>query len=488
MQKLAAVVVAAACAAAFGQVTTELVTGGLALPLYVTQSPGDLSTRLFIVEQRGHAGTGNMGAIRIHKDGVLLPTPFLTRSPVTTGDEQGLLGLAFHPDYASNRKFYIYFTNFSGSTVIEEYQTSESDPDVADVSTRRTVLTFSQPFTNHNGGWMGFGPDGFLYIASGDGGSSNDPGNRATNITNGSVTQYLGKMLRIDPDGDDFPADSNRNYRIPPGNPFGAAGTAGAEIWALGLRNPWRNSFDRLTGDFWIADVGQGNREEVNFQPASSAGGEDYGWRCREGRAATNNTGCNTLPDTDPIFDYPHSNAFPPISETGCSVTGGYVYRGCAIPSLYGRYVFGDYCGGWVRAYDRATHTSQRILALGFGITSFGEDNDGELYVVLRGSGSNGSVRRIIPTTPPPDCNGNGRADCADIASGRSQDQNNNGIPDECECAADFNGDGQVDFFDYLDFVQAFDNEDPSADFNGDGQVDFFDYLDFVQAFDEGCE
>jgi DNA-binding beta-propeller fold protein YncE len=487
---------------AHAQYTTQTLANTLGRPLFATSPSGDF-TRLFIVEQR--VGTTSTGRISLYKDGALLPTPFLQVFNLSTGDEQGLLGLALHPDYNTNGYFWINYTNSSGTTIIARYRRDPANPDVA-LAASETVLTYAQPFENHNGGWMAFGPDGYLYIAAGDGGSGNDPGQRAQNIE-----VLLGKMLRLDVDGldnipgtaddDGFPADSARLYQIPPKNPY--VGVAGLdEIWHIGLRNPWRNSFDRATGDFWIADVGQDQREEVNRLPANDPnanvgqpgyqGGKNFGWRCREGLRCTGLSGCSICPQsvwTDPLFDYAHSGTpIPPVNVNGCSISGGYVYRGCAIPSLTGLYLFSDYCNGRIFTYDRSSGAVTQILSLGFGVTSFGEDAFGEIYVTLAGSGVNGQLRKISLTTPAgPDCNANGRRDACDILGGFSSDNNNDGIPDDCQCAADFNGDNTLDFFDYLDFAAAFDAEDPDADFNGDNQVDFFDYLDFVEAFDDGC-
>ena len=242
--------------------TTELVVSGLARPVQVVAAPNDYD-RIFIVEQR----SGSTGRIKIFNldTGTLNSTPFLSVS-VNTSSEQGLLGLAFHPNYESNGYFYVNYTA-SGGTYIKRYTVS-SNPDIADSSSAYTIMNISQPYSNHNGGWLGFGPDGYLYIGTGDGGSGGDPGNRAQDITN----QKLGKMLRIDVDG-------GSPYAIPSDNPFVGV-TGDDEIWAYGLRNPWRCNFDRATGDLWIGDVGQNAYEEITFQPASSNGGENYGWRC----------------------------------------------------------------------------------------------------------------------------------------------------------------------------------------------------------------
>ncbi len=355
---------------------TELIIGsGLSSPLFLTAPEGD--DRLFIVEQGG--------TIRIRQGGSLLGTPFLNISSIVlSGGERGLLGMAFHPNYASNGLFYVNYTNNSGDTVVAEYQVS-GNPNIANGTAVRTLMTIPQPFSNHNGGWIGFGPnDGYLYIATGDGGSGNDPGNRSQDITN----QLLGKMLRID-------VDSGTPYGIPPSNPFVGV-TGDDEIWAYGLRNHWRNSFDRLTGDLWYADVGQVAREEVNYQPASSPGGENYGWRCMEGFNCTGLSGCtcNSPSLTLPIHDYPRN-----CTTGGFSLTGGYVYRGCDIPDLNGTYFFADYvCDNiWSFRYDGATMTefqsrNAELIAGINSIASFGEDGFGELYIVSL----SGTVHKII--------------------------------------------------------------------------------------------
>jgi glucose/arabinose dehydrogenase len=254
--------------------STRLVTG-LARPVQVVAAPGDTS-RIFIVEQR----SGSTGRIRIFNldTNTLNSTAFLSQS-VSTSSEQGLLGLAFHPNYAQNGFFYINYTATNGSTTIKRFTVS-TNPDVANSGSGYTILTISQPYTNHNGGWLAFGPDGYLYIGTGDGGSGGDPGNRAQDITN----QLLGKMLRVDVDG-------GSPYSIPASNPFVGI-TGDDEIWAYGLRNPWRCSFDSETGDLWMGDVGQNAYEEITFQPASSVGGENYGWRCYEGNNSYSTGGC----------------------------------------------------------------------------------------------------------------------------------------------------------------------------------------------------
>ncbi|MBL8963238.1 MAG: PQQ-dependent sugar dehydrogenase [Phycisphaeraceae bacterium] len=466
----------AAVGAAHGQgLTTVRVASGLARPIYVTHAPGDPS-RLFIIEKQGR--------IRILKNGVLLTTPFLDIDPIVTGgtttnSEQGLLGLAFHPDYQTNGKFYVNYTAVAGSgdTVVAQYTVS-GNPDIAN-TTGTTIITFDQPQTNHNGGWIAFGPDGYLYIASGDGGNFNDqgtghtePGGNAQDIT----SNLLGKMLRVDVDGDDFPSDPNRNYRIPTGNPFVGV-TGDDEIFQYGLRNPWRNAFDRQTGDLWIADVGQGAWEEVNFSPAGSGAGLNFGWRCKEGNANFNfDANCATLSLTAPIWVYDHAGK--------CSITGGYVYRGCAIPELQGTYFFADFCSNDIWSFRYTTDsgiqefTNRRVELTPPGgltinaITSFGEDYFGEIYICDQGTtASNGEIFKIIPVSPGMDTDGNG-------------------IPNTCEpggCPADFDGSGFIDLDDYVAFVLAFEDGDESTDVDGSGFVDLDDFVAFVLAFEDGC-
>ncbi|MHC5024413.1 MAG: PQQ-dependent sugar dehydrogenase [Planctomycetota bacterium] len=397
---------AAAPDVAYGTVQpleTEQVASGLSLPLYVVAPPGDFD-RLFIVEQR--AGTTGRIKILDLNSGTVNATPFLSITGLATNNEQGLLGLAFHPDYANNGFFYVNYNPTNGDTVVERYQVS-GDPDIADANSGRPVIIIDQPQSNHNGGWIDFGPDGFLYIGMGDGGNFNDQGTghsaggNAQDITN----NLLGKMLRLDVDGDDFPLDEDANYAIPPDNPF--VGISGDdEIWAYGLRNPWRCAFDRATGDLYMGDVGQFSWEEVSFQPASSTGGENYGWRCMEAEHCTGLSGCTcNAPDLVlPIHEYGHGE--------GCSITGGNVYRGSAIPTLQGTYFFADFCSNtiWSFRYDGNTVTefTDRTAELDppggdtiVSITSFGEDAAGEMYICER----NGAVYRIKPGPVPPPAN-----------------------------------------------------------------------------------
>jgi len=356
---------------------------GLDRPLFVTAPAGDRQ-RIFIVEQRGQILLLNLA------DHSINATPFLTLSGLATENERGLLGLAFHPDYATNGLFYVNYTETGGDSVIAEYSVSEN-PDVAFTDETR-LLTFDQPQKNHNGAWMGFGPDdGYLYISTGDGGGGNDDdAGHDSDLGNGQdiTDNLLGKILRIDVDRDEFPADPDRNYGIPNGNPF--VGVDGAdEVWAFGLRHPWRCSFDRGTGDLWISDVGQSSWEEISFQPASSAGGENYGWNTMEGSNCFQAATCNQTGLTMPVLDYDHSNG-------ACSVTGGYVYRGTSIQGLTGTYFYADFCARWIRSFrvsnGQATElTEWTTLMPSSTVASFGQDANGELYII---AGS--SVYRIV--------------------------------------------------------------------------------------------
>ena len=375
---------------------TVRVASGLNLPVYVTHAPGD-ENRIFVLEKTG--------VIRVIDLTTGVPSVFLNINSIvggssSTNDERGLLGLAFHPDYQTNGLFFVNYTNNSSDTVVAQYSVL-GDPatsNTADASSAKSILFIDQPFTNHNGGWLAFGPnDGYLYVATGDGGASCDPGGRSLDITD----QLLGKMLRIDINGDDFPADGIRNYAIPADNPFVGI-TGDDEIWAYGLRNPWRNAFDSATGDLYTADVGQFNFEEINFQAASSNGGENYGWDCKEGNSAPV-PGCTftACPGglTDPIWVYNHN--------AGCSITGGEVYRGCAIPGLEGTYFYSDFCVSNIFSFEyngtTITNFTNRTSSLspsvgGFvinQITSFGLDARGEMYIVDQGSGSSGQIFRI---------------------------------------------------------------------------------------------
>lgn len=337
-------------------------------------SPVDIShagdDRLFITEKDG--------TIRIIEgNGNVLPQPFLNIDAKVNSQasERGLLGLAFHPDYQQNGYFYVNYSNNGGNTVIARYQVSAANPNQADPNSELILLTINQPFSNHNAGDLNFGPDGYLYIATGDGGSGGDPQNNSQ-----TRVQLLGKMLRLDVDNGD-------PYAIPADNPFVNDDSTLDEIWAIGLRNPWRFSFDRLTGDIWIADVGQDDWEEIHFQPASSTGGENYGWRCYEGFDTYNTNNCGPASDyVQPVQVYPSDGV------QGCSVTGGYVYRGENYPGMYGYYFYADYCTGrfWgLRPDGQGGWSNVELLNLSNQeFSSFGEDAAGELYVAGLGSGN----------------------------------------------------------------------------------------------------
>ena len=412
--------------------TTVRVAANLDHTVFVTYAPGDY-TRLFIVEKQGRIKILNLKTGVINAQ-LFLDIDNLVAGGTSTNNEQGLLGLAFHPDYQNNGFFYVYYT--SPGTVIRRYSVSE-DPDVADANNSLILLTFSQPFSNHNGGWIGFGPnDGYLYIATGDGGGAGDQGNRAQDITN----QKLGKMLRIDVDG-----NNAGNYGNPPDNPVVGI-TGDDEIWAYGLRNPYRSSFDRLTGDLYIGDVGQNAWEEIDFQPADSPGGVNYGWRCYEGDHAFNLGGCAPMNTMEfPIHEYSHALGF--------STTGGNVYRGCDIPTLNGTYFFADYVFPhlWSFAYDGnavqnfvSRYSELSPSSDGFvinQISGFGEDARGELYIIDQGSGSSGQVFKVIPvdaTVSPADLDCDGAVGASDLLELLASWGPCDG------CQADFDGDHVV--------------------------------------------
>ena len=332
-------------------------SSGYSSPLGI-ENCGD--SRLFIVERQGRI-------IICDSLGNRRQQPFLDISDsITSGGERGLLGLAFDPDYAVNGFFYVNYTNQNGNTQISRFRVKSSNPNVANRSSERSVLRIQQPFTNHNGGCMRFGPDGNLYIAMGDGGSGGDPNNNAQN-----TMSLLGKMLRID-------LRNGLPYKIPADNPFVDSLNYRPEIWALGLRNPWRFSFDALSGKMYIADVGQNFWEEINIQP-NGKGGNNYGWRCYEGKHPFNTSGCRSQSFyTPPAYEYFHSDS---LNE--CSVTGGFVYRGNIYSSLYGKYIFTDYCSGLFRTYHvQAGRKRVRIvLDADDGFSSFGVDKYNEMYV-----------------------------------------------------------------------------------------------------------
>jgi len=350
----------------------EQYVSGFSSPIDIAHAGDD---RLFIVERSG--------VIKIiDANDTTLPTPFLDIEDIVYSfggqGEIGLLGMEFHPDFANNGYFFVHYTNLNENSNISRFTVDPATPNEVDPATELTIMTINQPYLNHNGGCLKFGPDAYLYIGMGDGGSANDPQNRSQN-----TQSLLGKMLRID-------IDNGSPYSIPADNPFVADSDVLDEIWAIGLRNPWRYSFDRSTGDLWIGDVGQGTREEINRQPASSTGGENYGWRCYEGFNAFNTSGCSPASDYhDPVVDYNHS-------ASSCSVTGGYVYRGTQFPSLQGLYIYADYCSGriWTLTSDGVGGYTDDLSATysGYDISTFGEDAQGEMYLARRG---NGTIYRI---------------------------------------------------------------------------------------------
>lgn len=483
-------------------VDTRRVATGLIRPVFGASPPGDLE-RLFIVEQRGN--------IRIFDltTGTLSPGSFLNIDPLVSGgtsggDETGCLGLAFHPEYETNGFFYVYYFASGSQTRVRRYTVS-ANPDVADAASGVNIISIPQPFGNHNGGTIAFSPvDGYLYIGLGDGGSFNDPQNNAQN--NNSL---LGKMLRIDVDG-------GSPYISPADNPFQGVAGARPELWSKGLRNPYRWSFDMMTGDLWIGDVGQGSREEVDFEPPLT-GGRNYGWRCREGIQCTGLSGC-TCPSpalTEPIHDYGHS-------PNNCSVIGGYVYRGCGLPGLEGTYFFADYCsnqiwsgeanGSGTDLVNFQVRTGELVPPPGGGsigqVSGFAQDNYGEIYIFDLG----GEMFKIVPTDIElqdcdgnfivdscesggpvgADCNMNGEDDACEILAGTALDCNGNGIPDECDVASgvleDCDGSGVGDICEIADGLVADCNGNDipdSCDFlsgaltdaNGDGFADECDFF-----------
>lgn len=335
--------------------------------------------RLFVLEQ-------HQGEILIfNQEGEQFGQPFLTIEDISTAFEQGLLCMAFHPEYQENGEFFVYYTNRDGDGILSRFSVSEHDPNSADPASEEVIMTIDQPYDNHNGATIAFGPDGMLYFTLGDGGSGGDPQNFSQN-----PQSWLGKILRLDVDSDG--SDINSTYAIPDDNPFVDDETTLDEIWALGVRNPWRCSFDSQTGDFWIADVGQSDWEEINFQPASSTGGENYGWRCYEGTMPYNTDGCREESAyVFPVHEYENTGF-----NGQCSVTGGFVYRGTEFPELQGHYVFGDWCSQFIwslfpdgdGSFTKRYHTQD----LGGDLNAFGQDHAGELYVCL----NNGMVKRIV--------------------------------------------------------------------------------------------
>ncbi|CUS39918.1 PQQ-dependent sugar dehydrogenase [Candidatus Nitrospira nitrificans] len=349
----------------------QTVASNLSSPVFLATSPGD-QTRLFVVEQGGTIKVVDRAA------GTVLAT-FLSLSGISSGGEQGLLGLAFDPNYTANGRFYVHYTDANGAITIARFLRSSTNPNVADPASQVILVSIPHPtFANHNGGMLAFGPDGCLYAAVGDGGSAGDPNNNAQNLAS-----RLGKLLRIDPT---TPGTACTSGTL---NPFVLSG-GDQLVWSYGLRNPWRFSFDGA--DLYIGDVGQEAREEITVSQGPHAGrGLNYGWRLMEGSACFNpSTDCNNGGLTLPVFEYPHENG-------ACSVTGGYVYRGTAIPVIQGAYFYADFCAGFVRSFrfnnGSALDQTEWPLLTVSSITSFGQDGLGELYILTR----NGTVSRIVP-------------------------------------------------------------------------------------------
>jgi len=414
-------------------VTLEPVASGFNEPLYVAQPPGEMD-RLFVVEKE-------TGLVRIVEDGEIFEEPFLdVGGVIATGGEEGLLGLAFDPNYATNGRVYVSLVRNRGLFQDNDSQllryTVSSDPNQVNPHSRTLLLEVPQPFLNHNGGMITFGPDGYLYYALGDGGSGGDP------LGNGQdMSTPYGAILRLDVNGDTAVAA--------PGNPFASVEGADERIWAYGLRNPWRFSFDRMTGDLWIADVGQGDFEEVNFRRADVAGGGNYGWNILEGDACFADDDCEAPADyVGPI----HTYGFPGSQ----SVTGGYVYRGGRMPFLQGTYFFADFVTAdiWSLRYDGQTVSefTDRGAALEpdvspVAISSFGEDNRGELYL----TSFNGTVYKLVPDTPDEDIDADGNINAVDI-----QLVINGALAiDTGGAVVDVDGDGDIDAVDVQSTINA---------------------------------
>lgn len=427
--------------------TAELVADGFSNPVFLTSPPND-SDRLFVVEAKS-------GMIKIIKNGLVLTTPFIDLGGqiVSDGSEQGLLGMAFHPDYEQNGYFFVNYTGSAGNTYVARYTVSGANPDQADPGSAKQIIVINQTAANHNGGMLAFGLDGYLYIGMGDGGGAEDTDNNAQN-----PLLLLGKMLRIDVD-----TPAGVPYAIPNDNPYLNKPDTLDEIWSIGLRNPWRFSFDRATGDLYIADVGQYEWEEVNVEQYPSGGGYNYGWRCYEGTHAFDQSLCE-LSAGDyiyPVHEYSHGS--------GCSITGGYVYRGCAISDLQGTYFFSDFCtariwsfeidgAGIINFTDRTAELEPSGGPSIGGVTSFGEDADGELYIM---DYFDGEIFKIVRADGQTDCSLT--IDCGDVDM--SGDVNILDIiflieykfkegtaPDDLSLA-DVNNDGDVNILDIIDII-----------------------------------
>jgi len=441
----------------------------------IAHPPGD-AARLFILTLQGQI-------VIVENQTTQRTTPFLNFASLV-GEGNGSTGLVFDPDYASNGYFYVCYTTRSMPSipmglVIARYRVSPDDPNIADPATRAVVLMIPSPgLGQHSGGWMDFGQDGLLYITGGDqlGSAPRSPQDAAS---------LTGKILRIDVRTDAFPDDPNRFYAIPPTNPYAGA-TAGAdEVWALGIRNAFRGSFDRATGDLWFGDVGQSSFEEINFHRAGTPAGLNFGWPCREGfNAASGGTGC--LPNP-PLFTSP---VIALNRGEGAAIIGGYIYRGCANPDMRGRYVFGDQVTRRVYSFDPSAPRGTLINhTLQFGLPTspfgFGEDADGELFMC----GFSGVFKLLPPVGTLIDCNGNGITDACDIARGTEPDLDNDGVPDSCtlRCPPDINGNGIVNLADLYTFIDQWFANAPRGDFNRDTRFSPQDVFDYLGAYFAGC-
>jgi glucose/arabinose dehydrogenase len=366
----------------FTQINAKLIAENLENPLYIKNYPG-INNRFVVVEQRG--------IIKLIENQIVVKIPFLdisdrTHQPLYPADEMGMLGLTFHPNFIENQYFYINYIDQDDFSVISRFRVQD---ELGNPNSEKILIKFKQPYMNHNGGHIEFGPDEYLYISVGDGGSAGDPENRAQDLSN-----LFGKILRID-------VNTDKKYLIPENNPFYNHTNKKKEIWHYGLRNVWRFSFDKKTGDMYLGDVGQNNWEEINFQPSNSKGGLNFGWNILEGTHCypEDNQDCNSDNMILPLFEYPNdANYLKTLigwnqpDMQGCSVTGGYVYRGQNKPKLYGRYFFGDYCTGKVWSIlnngsnlDLKDHTHELLVSMNkkeFYLSSFGEDEKGELYIV----------------------------------------------------------------------------------------------------------
>lgn len=408
--------VAASAAGDLEPLAVELVTDDVQSPTFVTAPIGD--SRLFVLEQ-------NSGHIVLIKDGERVDLPFLDLGDlITPGGERGLLGLAFPAAPSGAGTFYVTYNDLDGSITLARYRVLDGNPDRADPNSAEVLLAIPKSEPQHNGGSLAFMPDGTLLMSTGDGGGGGDPENDAQRLDS-----LLGKVLRLDVSAGVGP------YEVPPDNPFVDVHSALPEIFALGLRNPWRMSVDRGTGDVWLGDVGQGAREEIDRIPFGTSG-QNFGWRCLEGTLCTGLTGCDCADTelTPPLHEYTH--------DVGCAVIGGHVYRGAVLPTVRGRYFFADYCAAqvWSLTVDETgavdsfvDHTSELrppgLPTLGL-ISSFGVGGTGELYIC---SYAQDSVYRVIPKPPDADCDLDGVPDDDELAAGTAFDVNGNGIPDDCE-------------------------------------------------------